>query len=187
MPEIWRFWRWLFFGLESKQSGIGRVWDRWLVLHIAVALAVSLTLPVPIETAAKTILLPLAGLLIGLSFAWAGNAQVLMQEQEIIDLSEYHPDGIENYIYTFQMAILIILVTLVLWGLAGLEFLNLVEQYCSSSARFVFECVLIFFASLTIRECWHVVLGSQLLMLSRLKIRKARKSTREAEAGKAAE
>ena len=126
---------------------------------------------VPIQEASQTILLPLAGIFVGLSFAWAANAQALLSEPEIEKLSEYLPDGISTYIFTFQLAILVILVTLVAWGLAGLGIFE-AKIFCANRMRFSIEWALYFLASLTIRECWHVVLGSQSLVLAQNKIRK---------------
>ncbi|WBQ11219.1 hypothetical protein L2D01_05405 [Hyphomonadaceae bacterium ML37] len=172
----WRFWRWLFCGLESKRPGIFQLFDAWLVFHILIAILIQATITIPIEDAASKVLLPLASIFIGLSFAWAGNAQALMQEKEIVDLAEKHPDGLETYLYTFQLAILIILFTLIIWGLAGLEFLKLADHHNIPYVRNVIEVALIFFASMTIRECWHVVLGSQLMILSRHEIRRSKKT-----------
>lgn len=175
----WRFWKWLFIGLESRRPGILQLCDWWLAFHVILALVIQYTIPVSIEDAAGTVLLPLASIFIGLSFAWAGNAQALMQEKEIIELAEKHPDGLESYLYTFQLAILIILITLIMWGMAGLKFLDLIDVYDLPYVRTVVEMVLIFFASLTVRECWHVVLGSQLMILTRHEIRRSKKGNND--------
>lgn len=167
----WRFWQWLFVGLDSKKPGFFSFVDGWLIVHIIVALALSYSVSVGIKEASATVLLPLASIFIGLSFAWAGNAQALLQESEIEKLTENHPDGIESYLYTFQLAILVILITLVAWGMAGL---GLFEAYVFkiNCLQYLVKFCLYFLASITLRECWHVVLGSQIMILSRYKIRK---------------
>ena len=124
-------------------------------------------------TSAKAVLLPLAGILIGLSFAWAGNAQALMQSKEIEDLSEHHEGGFVEYVFTYQTAILAILFTLVFWGLAGL---NVFDKWLPKDdypkIYFVIKTMLFTLSSLTIRECWHVVMGAQWMLLIQKEIRK---------------
>lgn len=165
----WEFWKWLLRGLKDK-PGYLQLIDRWLIVHILVGIVVALVVDISLDKAAQTILLPLAGVFVGLSFAWVGNAQAILQENEIIALAKHHPDGVQTYVYTFQLAILIILITLILWGLAGLGIFNSCV-FLGKSPKIIAEIILYFFSSLTLRECWHVVMGSQLLILSRIKIR----------------
>lgn len=167
----WKFWRWFFLGLNDR-SGIRELFVNCsCVVHIFIGVILAWGIEVCLHDAARTILLPLAGIFVGLSFAWAGNAQALIQEDEIRKIAVYLPDGIETYIYTFQMAILVILVTLGAWGLAGLEVFS-IWIFQSPFARLLVEICLYFLASLTLRECWHVVLGSQMLILTRYYVRK---------------
>lgn len=165
----WEFWKWLFWGLKDK-PGYHQLVNRWLAIHVLVGIVVASVVDMSLDKAAQTILLPLAGIFVGLSFAWIGNAQALLQENEIVALAKHHPDGVQTYVYTFQLAILIILITLILWGLAGLEVFDSCI-FLDKLPKFIAEIALYFFSSLTLRECWHVVMGSQLLILSRIKIR----------------
>ena len=171
----WQFWKWLFLGLEGK-AGFRLLTDRWLIVHIIVGLMLSYFVKVPLHEAAQTVLLPLAGIFVGLSFAWAGNAQALLQSSEIEELSEYDKDGIQKFIYNFQLSILIILITMISWGLAGLKLFSACHNYILIIA---IEVILYFLSSLTMRECWHVVLGSQMLILSRHSIRRAMNNQRK--------
>lgn len=176
----WEFWKWFFIGLKTR-SGISKLLlNRWSILHFCAGIGLALWIKMCPQDASQAILLPLAGILIGLSFAWSGNAQVLLQKKAIEKLTNYHPDGIEVYTYTFQSAILVILTTLVAWGLAGLgafSYQNL-EILCAlflievSCVLFFIEVCLYFLASLTLRECWSVVLFSQTLILARYHSRK---------------
>lgn len=162
----WSFWRWLIFGLEGPSGLRMLLLNPWILVHIMTGVGLAELVDFPIYEAAQLFLFPLAGIFIGLSFAWAGNAQALLMEKEIEWLADFHPDGIHTYVYTFQLAILVILVTLVIWGLAALRIFEVIQQH-----NFVVEVVLYFLASLTVRECWHVVLGSQLLILARRAVR----------------
>ena len=110
-----------------------------------------------------------------MSFAWVGNAMAIVQSPEIEKLSEKNPAGYEVYAYTFQTAILALLVCLVLWGIAGLGVFGTMSSWDSSGWSYdVAAWVLYGTVSLAIRECWHVVLGAQLLLLYQQAIRKLR-------------
>lgn len=127
----------------------------------------ALLLPTDVQTAASTVLIPLAGVLVGMSFAWIGNAQALVQTAQIERLATLSGEGIEKYVHTFQLAILIILVAVVLWALAGLGVFALpCPLTCPTWAPGFAIGVLFFVASLAVRECWHVVLGAQMLLLA---------------------
>ncbi len=165
----WQFWGWLFLGLNDR-AGYRQFMDRWLIVHVLAGVGVAAVVKMPMHEAAQTILLPLAGIFIGLSFAWAGNAQALLQQNEMEEIARHHRDGLQSYIYTFQLAILVILVTLVVWGLAGLKVFDTPYLQQTPTQLFV-ESFLYFMASLTLRECWHVVLASQIMILSRHKAR----------------
>lgn len=168
----WRYWTWLFRGLNGK-PGIFKFWNRWLLLHMTIATALALWISIPLAEVARTMMLPLAGIFIGLSFAWAGNAQALLQSDEIEKMAKQHEDGIENYIYTFQTAILTILISLIGWGLAGLKAFDANFLSCTVPAV---EWCLYLISSIAFRECWHVILGSQLLILNRHEIKQSNSS-----------
>ena len=163
------FWRWLFLGLDAK-PGYRQFKLWWTLLHLALGVLVAVSIRVPIYESARAILLPLTGLFIGLSFSWLGNAQALLQQSEIERLARHHPDGIRTYAYTFQLAVLVVMVTLVAWGLAGLKLAD--SFLCRDSLWYTaVESLLYFLVSVAVRECWHVVMGSQALLLARISIR----------------
>lgn len=168
------YWDWFFKGSGGK-PGVRRLLDRWTVFHLGVGLGLSFAVKMDLATCAGTVLLPLAGILVGLSFAWAGNAQALLQSAEMEDLSKHHPGGYPEYVYVFQTAILAILSTLVIWGLAGLRLFD--DGWPTRSSRiqyFLIKTLLFLLSSLTLRECWHVVVGAQLMLLARWRIRSER-------------
>ena len=138
-----------------------------------VGVVLALALPVDLSTAASSLLLPLAGILVGLSFAWAGNAQALLQTSEMEKLSKHRPGGFTEYVFAYQNAILAILVTLVVWGLAGLQCFD--KRWPTSlhpNQYFLVKTTLFALSSLSLRECWHVVLGAQWMLIVRREIRR---------------
>lgn len=174
------FWPWLVKG-TGAEPGYTRVIDRWLVCHLAVGAGLGLIVPVSVKAAATTLLLPLAAILVGLSFAWGGNAQALLQTEEIEEFAQYREGGFPEYVFTFQLAILTILITLSLWGVAGLGVFDCVWPTSSNEyGYFGVEVLLYAFAALTVRACWHVVLGAQKLLIVRRKVRAAKDAAGDA-------
>ncbi len=169
------FWQW-FLTWRWDVPGIFKFWDRWLIVHLAIGLILAWIVPVPLVEASKTVLLPLASVLVGLSFAWAGNAQALLQTTEIEKFAGEHAGGIRNYVFTFLTAILAILVTVVVWGVAGLGiFDRLWPTSLHPKLYFAVATILYAGASITLRECWQVVIGAQLLLLTRKDVKDAEK------------
>ena len=170
------FWQWLMVG-TGNGPGIKRFIDWWLLLHVSVAGALAYLLPISLKDAATSLLLPVAGIFIGLSFAWGGNAQALLQSEEIENVSKFKDGGFTDYVYVFQSAILLILVTLCLWAVAGLGIFDIVWPISPKLLSYkAVAFVLFFFSSMTLRECWHVVLGAQSLLLVRFQVRKRKKN-----------
>jgi hypothetical protein len=168
------YWRWFFRGTGAG-AGLARFADRWLVVHVAIGVSLAWINSIVLKDAANSVLLPLAGVFVGLCFAWGGNAQALLQTEELEQVGERHPGGFIEYLFVYQTAILVVLVTLVLWGFAGLAlFDNLWPIDSRGLAYRVVRGVLFFFASLTVRECWHVVLGAQSMLYVRHELRRAR-------------
>jgi hypothetical protein len=166
------FWKWFFVGRDSR-AGWKRFVNRWLILHAGVGALLIWLIPVTLEKSAQTVLLPLAGVFVGMTFAWVGNAQAVLQSPELDRVSANRAGGIEDYVHTFQAAILTILTTLVVWGSAAL---GLLERPCGwACPTWGYEVVgaaLYGLASLALRECWHVMLGAQMLFLMQVFVRK---------------
>lgn len=170
------FWHWFFRG-SGGRPGLLRFWNRWLLAHIAVGIVLAVLVKADLQTAANAVLLPLAGIFVGLSFAWAGNAQALLQSAEMEEVAKHHEGGFAEYVFVFQTAILTILIALVLWGLAGLGVFD--QHSPATEHRIVYnilKAVLFAVSSLTLRECWHVVLGAQWMLLVQQELKKARET-----------
>ena len=170
----WQFWRWLFLGLNQR-SGLRQLWNRYLIVHAIVGVGVAMSVPVPPHEAAQTILFPFVGIVFGLSFARLGVAQGLLQEREMVGISQYHPDGIQTYVYTFQLAVLIIIFALLIWALAGMKVFDSLFGSSSFWIRFMIETFLYFIASLAVRECWDVIKATHIMILFRNHIKEKSK------------
>ena len=173
------YWRWLCKGSGGK-PGYVRVLDIWIAAHIIVGFILSLVVPINLKDAANTVLLPVVGMLIGLSFAWAGNSLSLLQSKEIDRLADYHEGGFQDYVYTYQTAVLVILITLILWCIAGLQIFDFVWPTSAHPIIYFFlKAGLFAFSSLSIRECWQVVQGTQLLLVVQREIKKGTKAKKD--------
>ena len=167
------FWEWLARGNGGKR-GYRRVVNRWLMLHLGVGLALGVLAHDPMKEISRAVLLPLAGVLVGLAFAWAGNAQALLQTEQIHEFSSHRPGGYVEYVYTYQLAILVLLVTLSFWGITAI---GVWDDRWPTARDFGWylgvKCVAFTCLSVAVRECWHVVLGAQLMLIARKRIDEA--------------
>lgn len=165
------YWQWLAKG-SGGRAGYRRILDRWLLLHIPVGIVLSLLIRLDLQACSNTVLLPLAGILIGLTFAWAGNAHALLQTEEMGKLSDYHEGGFVEYVFIYQTAILTILVTLVFWGFAGLGIYDQTwpTRY-NPKLYFTVKTFLFVLSSLTLRECWQAVSGAHWMLRIRKEIK----------------
>ena len=179
MSELFGYWSWLFRG-SGGAPGYRRFVNWWLCLHAAMGVVLAIVVPVDPATAANLVLFPLAGIFVGLAFAWAGSAQSLMQGSTISRLGDHHPGGFQEYPYIFQAAILTILVTMVLWGLVGLRAFDCLTK--GVVGKFIMKFILYALLSVSVRECWQVVLGSQWLLISQREIRERLTSNQDSHA-----
>lgn len=161
-----RFWTWVFHGLGDGR-GMWRIVNWWLVVHAAVGVALAFLAPVSLEEAGRLVALPVSSALVGLSLAWVGAAHAILVTPEIHDLAAAKKSGIADYVYTFQLAVLVLLVTFALWCVCALQVFDKTWPTPSSASAYA-TCRVLMFAltSLALREGWHAVLGSQWLLLA---------------------
>lgn len=167
------FWKWLVVGSGGK-PGFKKIINRWLPIHLFIGTLLSVFITNSPEKIANSVLLPLIGVFVGLSFAWAGTIYPILQSRAFDRFSSKSKGGHIDYLYTFQCAVLIMLVTLVSWGLVAVGFF---ESVCTRhpSLCFTLNAYLYSLVSISIRECWHVVLGVQMMIIIQKGIDGARK------------
>ena len=174
------FWVWFCQGSGTGDPGYKRIINGWGCLHLFIGAILAYVVPKTLDVAAATVLLPLAGVFVGLSFAWAGNAQALLQTDEISLISKSAPGGLRDYVFSYQLAILALLITLAIWGIAGL---GLFEKYAllRHHPDLYRICALCLYAvsSFSLRECWHVVMFAQAMLLARADVREAQEKEKQ--------
>jgi hypothetical protein len=166
------FWFWLL------RLGLRRLlWNRWLIAHILVGCALAWFVPGRLSFIAGSALIPLASILVGLTFAWSGNAASLLQSVEIQRVGAQDAgEKFRTYVFTYQGALLLVLVLTTLWSLlaSGIanepEVTNLWVRMFGRSAIFTLS-------SLTVRECWSACVGVQQMLLVQMDQRQAKALT----------
>lgn len=165
------FWHWL------RIVGLCSLCDTWLLLHVILGAILGTVVRDPLSKIALTVFLPFASVLVGLAFAWGGNAMAVLQSPELHEIGNQGatPDAYRNWVFSYQLAILVILTALVLWALAALgvsdDIYRLAPQYWRVAGRMAGRTAAFAFSSIAIRESWNVVLGAQAMLLAQNRIR----------------
>ena len=112
------FWRWLTKGLNER-AGYWSVVNWMLTFDFAIAFFFAVLIEIPVSEFAPRVLVPLSGILFGLTFAWVGTATALLSDTTIEAMAEHNEDGLALYVYKFQLSVLISLCAMVAWGLSS--------------------------------------------------------------------
>ena len=170
------FWLWFLKGKLTNQNktsedkfisitpGYKKIYNKWILFHLLIGLFITFFSKETVERSSMTIMLPLSSALIGITFAWAGNISSILLEPHLKHRIQIRKSKIDDYVFTFQLAALVILTTLCLWGLAG------IGVHPSSDLPFLsslFKIFLFSMISLSLREGWHVIYGVSALTIVR--------------------
>ena len=165
------FWHWLFRGTNGNAGYHHLVKWPWTTLDIFFGAAMTYLVPMELQEAAKVFLLPLAGIFIGISVGWTGNAHTVLQTPELEEIADYVDGGMEGMAWEFQLAVLVLLVMIVLWGLVALGVLDAIELTRDGLVRHGAGLLLYAGSSLSLRVCWNVVDNAQRLLVTRTRMR----------------
>ena len=169
IDQSYSFWDWFFYGVGDKR-GFKNLISPALAAHVIIGVILSFVIHQPLSSVATAVILPLAGVLVGLTFAWGGNAQALLQTNEILKLADKVSGGIREHACYYQLSILLVLITIVGWGLVGIGAFELLSQNLTFFIRQFFRAFAFAFTSLTFHECWHVVDSARQLLIARYDI-----------------
>jgi|LSQX01.2.fsa_nt_gb hypothetical protein len=169
-------WEWFFVGLEDEngksKSGLSTFLNCWLIFHGVFAILCSLFIKVSIFDLSKIMIIPILSVFVGISISIMGVALSLVVSDELIKISEDEPAGIEMIIYGHQIAILVLMITLVLWLLPSI-FENSVIISNRILLAFCAKFVLFFALSLSVRECWHVIKRTTRTMIAIIAVKES--------------
>jgi hypothetical protein len=163
------FWVWFFRG-TGERAGLWRLFDSWLIAHVVIGTALAYLVQRPIGDVAEKALIPMMAIFVGLTFSWAGNAHALLQSKEVVNLGKSRSGGIFEYVYTFQLCILVMLLTIIAWVVPLLNLPFLLNGFIALDIFNRLASVVLFtLISLAFRTSWQAVLGANMLLLIRVK------------------
>jgi hypothetical protein len=132
--------------------------NRWLVIHVVSGIVVEAAIQDRLSVVAGSALIPLASLLVGLTFAWSGNAVALLQSEELQKVGRANGgETFRKWVFDYQLAILAVLVTTTSWALIAAGVVNNpFVMSLSPLVRHIGRTFMFALSSLTVRECWSV-------------------------------
>mgnify|MGYP000980531543 CR=1 FL=1 len=158
------FWRWAFKSHAGRKTGFSLIISRWLVLDILISIFLTLYLNEDGFIFASKSLYPAASILVGMSIAWTSRASIILNDVEFRKSVMELNNPIEDYVYGYQISILIIIITVVYISIMAAGGINIgvfgfiIDEKISTFFLFML-------LSLSIRECWGVINFSNLLAL----------------------
>lgn len=158
------FWSWL---IDPAEGGGRRRWLTWhLVGHLFLGFVLASRFSGELSERARSVILPLAGVLVGLTFAWAATAINIVSTPEFRRAMMGSKAGVRGTANYFQFAILAVLSTTVLWAIVGLGPYNSFSGWDPASVNIWAARLLFAYTSFAIRECWGAINVTRLSLLS---------------------
>ncbi|GLV25961.1 hypothetical protein [Sphingobium sp. Cam5-1] len=166
------FWKWFAKGSGSAPPGYRNVFNGYILVHGIVAILATFFINSDPFMFAGKALFPAASILIGLSMAWTTRASTILQSKELREALFASDRPAEDYVYGFQLAILVVMLMVILVAVmagGGLK----ISLFASDIDRALSGFWMYFTLSLALRECWGVINFTN--MLSMLEYRRATK------------
>ncbi len=157
------FWHWFFYWKKSK-PGYKRVISRWLCIDIIISIFVAYFIGVSFEDIAKYTLLPLCSVFIGVAVSATSIGHSIVTSKEIRELAKHNRGGLEDYVYSYYIAILFLLISICYWGLIALEMIPsnviIIQTSCLFiSVKELFLIPGLILISLSIRLSWTTLIS----------------------------
>jgi hypothetical protein len=152
------------YWIGRAPAGIYNVFNRFAVVHAAVALGADILIKSDPFTFAGKALFPAASILIGMSMAWTTRASTILHSKDLRDALFNQERPAEDYVYGFQLAILIVISMIVLVALMAGGGLN-ISLFGNKVDSFLSGFWMYLFLSLSLRECWGVVNFTNMLSM----------------------
>ncbi|RYH00210.1 MAG: hypothetical protein EON58_01105 [Alphaproteobacteria bacterium] len=112
------FIEWMVKGVDGQPPGWHNLKPGWPI-HLGVGIGLGLLCGPNICEGASKAMLPLIGALVGLTFAWAGNANALVQTPEFQKIRRTAKIPIQEYMNYYQLAIILLVAVSILWTVVG--------------------------------------------------------------------
>lgn len=180
------FWNWLYFGTGGEAGWHRIASPPFIAIDLLWGLVIVSIVSIAPSKASQIVILPLSGALIALAVAWAGNVQTLILSEEVKRVLPVSAGGIADYLFPFQLGILVLLIALAAWALAafgvfdfygdgdksGLT-LQVFGAAKSERLQATVMVILLALSSLAIRTCWQVLRHIFVLIELVARVRKA--------------
>jgi F0F1-type ATP synthase membrane subunit c/vacuolar-type H+-ATPase subunit K len=137
-----------------------------LIVHAIIGFLFALVFREDLSERARSVILPLAGVLVGLTFAWSATAIGIISSKEFRRIMENSRTGIRGTANYFQLAILVVLASTILWSIAGLGPYKTFPFISLKVAKLATSTFLFAFTSFAVTECWSAINLTRLTLLS---------------------
>lgn len=114
------FWTWLVLGIDGP-AGLSRVFRPTMYGDFLFGTVAYLIVGANIDKVADQILLPASSIFFAIAVAWANNVMSLATSKQIFEISKRNPSGIAEYVYPFQLSMLVMLFILGVWGAIAVD------------------------------------------------------------------
>jgi hypothetical protein len=158
------FWKWLTKGSGGSVPGWRNILNRVLTIHVAMAAMATAAIKADPFDFAKTALFPAASILVGMSLAWTTRAATVLQSVELRDQLFDDDRPAEDYIYGYQLAILVIIIMVAYVAVMAGGGLNF-AVFGRPTDQYVSGFFLYLLLSMSLRECWGAVNFTNMLSL----------------------
>lgn len=150
-----KFWNWFFRRSEASRSGlIDLFWSPSTLFCVLVAALLSYFAQyMEFYELARYSVFPLTGVFIGVSFTGASFALSKLQSDNIRKLIFREKKGIEYYVFGYQSAVLLLLISVVYCALGAMKIFSFVP--CDWQHLLTFALFLLL--GMSVVQCWKVV------------------------------
>ncbi len=146
--------------------------DWWCILYALISVVLSCYANESLNEISRVLIIPLLSIMIGMTIAWTGVTFSIAMSNELLKLFKDKAVDLVDYLYMFQAVLLVLVTTIALWSLASILNHSFLPSFFSKN-EIVFLCrfVLFFLLCMSVRECWGVVVGTYLLIISHINVK----------------
>lgn len=158
-----RFWDWFLRGTGGR-PGWRNLVGRATPVQLALSVAFGAVIKKAPQDLAASVAIPVASIAVALAFAWGAASLSLLTTRQVREMGNRSRGGLPEYANYFQLAILVVLISLAAWGVAAAG-----PYGASAHARGINAAcsgALVFLSALAFSECWGVVDFSRSLFLA---------------------
>lgn len=166
------FKHWFLHG-NGHKPGYTRLLDNRSIIDFCIGIVVVILVSTSLKEAAVAVLFPLTGVLVGVCASWAGPAQEVLTSKEMLPFLKEHQGGICEYFLILQTVVFVMLLSIVMWGLAGIGLFEGLNSPKLDGAKFIYYIISSFLyaiLSLSIRTCWEAVLYTHYIMHTKIQL-----------------